>query len=590
MNKKSYYIFGIAFLIFIIAVFLYLTSIGKMKQYVEMVTHTQDVIASFEKISGEIKSAQMIPSETGKNHKNALLLLYRTDLENIPTDIERLKKLVFDNKPQLKRVEALNKVYSEHIDWMLKNNITDSVPLPELNDHFRNIMVTQRLIESGIDEALKQLEFRKNEYEYSSSKTNVLIGIFIIIATFLIVGTAISNFLEIKKRESVELFLESILNTSQNGIITYEAIRVNKEITDFKVIFANEAAEKQIGIKASSIIGQSFLTVSPAAIKSGMMKRYIRILETGKKDEFETSTERNSTRHWYKIVLARLNDGFTATFHDITELKNYQTELQEKVEQLESTNAELEQFAYVASHDLQEPLRKIKTYASLVDERFNDNTTSFAKVYLGKVIQSADRMSVLISDLLNMSHLTKATQAYINVDLNTTVQNVLEDFELIIKEKNAVITCAELPVIECIPLQMNQLFYNLINNALKFCSKENFPEINITLNPLDKVDLVRYNLDSQLNYHKITFQDNGIGFDQKFSDKIFIIFQRLNSRLDYSGSGIGLALCRKIALNHHGIIYAESREGEGTSFHCILPEKQPAGKTNNVQSQVSVDN
>jgi CHASE3 domain sensor protein len=104
MNKKSYYIFGIAFLIFIIAVFLYLTSIGKMKQYVEMVTHTQDVIASFEKISGEIKSAQMIPSETGKNHKNALLLLYRTDLENIPTDIERLKKLVFDNKPQLKRV------------------------------------------------------------------------------------------------------------------------------------------------------------------------------------------------------------------------------------------------------------------------------------------------------------------------------------------------------------------------------------------------------------------------------------------------------------------------------------------------------
>jgi PAS domain S-box-containing protein len=588
MDKKSYYIFGFAFLIFIIAIFLYLRSISNMKQYVEQVNHTHNVIALLEKLSGEIKSAQMMPSELGKHHKDALMELYRADIDNIPSSIKNLRKLVADNKPQQKRVDALSKVYNEHIEWMLRNNITDSMPLQEQNDHFRNIVVTQRLIDAGIDIELKLLKVRQDEYEYSSDKTNVLMGLFLIISSFLIVGTAISNFMEIKKREGVELFLESILNTSQNGIITYEAIRNKNEITDFKVIFANEAAEKQIGIKASSIIGQSFLSVSPTAIHSGMMKRYIRILETGKRDEFETSTLRNNSRQWYKVVLAKLNDGFTATFHNITELKNNQQELQEKVELLQSTNSELEQFAYVASHDLQEPLRKIKTYASLIDERFNEPSVSFAKVYLGKVMQSADRMSTLIGDLLNLSHLTKDTKAFVQTDLNQILRNVLIDFELVIKEKNAVVTCAELPSMECIPLQMNQLFYNLINNALKFSVRERFPEINITVDLAEKEDIRHFNLDHQLIYHKINFQDNGIGFDPKYADKIFVIFQRLNSRLNYSGSGIGLALCRKIALNHHGIINAEGKEGEGATFICILPEKQPANKLNPIEPSLQL--
>ncbi|MEO6000647.1 MAG: ATP-binding protein, partial [Chitinophagaceae bacterium] len=371
---------------------------------------------------------------------------------------------------------------------------------------------------------------------------------------------------------------ESILNTSQNGIITYEAIRIKKEVTDFKVVFANEAAEKKIGIKNSSILGQSFLAVSEGVSKSGMMKRYFRILESGKKDEFEITTQRYNAERCYKIILARLNDGFTATFHDITELKNYQQELQQKVELLEFTNQELEQFAYVASHDLQEPLRKIKTYAGLINERFNDSSESFAKMYLGKVIQSADRMGILIGDLLNMTHLTRENQSFVETDLNQTLQNVLVDFELTINEKKAVINHNQLPVLECIPLQMNQLFYNLINNALKFSIKDTCPEINITETRVASEEIKHYTLNHHLVYHKITFHDNGIGFDPLYADKIFVIFQRLNSRVEYSGSGIGLALCRKIVLNHHGVIYAESRQGEGASFHCIIPAKQPAVK------------
>ncbi|MEO5995546.1 MAG: CHASE3 domain-containing protein, partial [Chitinophagaceae bacterium] len=278
MDKKSYYIFGTAFLIFIIAIFLYLGSISNMNRYIQQVNHTQDVILSFEKLSGEIKSAQMMPSELGKQHKNALMVLYQKDIESIPSDIRHLRTLVADNIRQQKRVDALNEVYNKHIQWMLTNYVTDSIPLEELSNHFKNIMVTQRLIDSGIEDERKLLAERKEEYVYSSWKTNVLMALFIIVSTLLIIGTALSNFREIKKRHGVELFLESILNTSQNGIITYEAIRIKKEVTDFKVIFANEAAEKKIGIKNSSILGQSFLAVSEGVSKSGMMKRYFRIL------------------------------------------------------------------------------------------------------------------------------------------------------------------------------------------------------------------------------------------------------------------------------------------------------------------------
>jgi PAS domain S-box-containing protein len=461
---------------------------------------------------------------------------------------------------------------------MIKNNSLDTVSLAEQNDHFNNIMQTKRLIDGGIAVELKLLDERQYEYEYSSRKTNVLVAIFITISSFLIVGTAISKIVENKRRVGIEMFLESILNTSQNGIITYEAVRNKNEVTDFKVIFANEAAEKQVAKTSSSIIGQSLLSVSPTAVTSGRMKRFIRLLETGKKDEFETSTRHNNVTRWYKVVLSKLNDGFTATYHDITELKKYQEELQEKVELLQATNSELEQFAYVASHDLQEPLRKIKTYASLIDERLDESSPSFVKVYLDKVIQSADRMSTLISDLLNMSHLSKDNKSFIGADLNKILQSVLVDFELIIKEKNAVVTCAELPVIECIPLQMNQLFYNLLFNALKFSAPERLPEILITVEALHKEEAAQRNLDTRLVYHKITFQDNGIGFDPAYAEKIFIIFQRLNSRMSYAGSGIGLALCRKIALNHHGIIYAAGKQDEGATFTCILPHKQPSEK------------
>lgn len=246
-------------------------------------------------------------------------------------------------------------------------------------------------------------------------------------------------------------------------------------------------------------------------------------------------------------------------------------ELLHSNEQLERSNHELEQFAYIASHDLQEPLRKIQTFADLVKDHLHDKTTT--ERYFSKINSSAQRMSMLINDVLNYSRLTKTGEQFADADLNRILKQVLSDFELLIEQKQAVITHSELPVIKGIPLQLNQLLSNLISNSLKF--SENKPEINISWRILSANEVERkyprLNVDN--TYIELIFKDNGIGFEQQYAEQIFIIFQRLNNQRIYSGTGIGLALCKKIVEHHQGIITASSEKGQGATFTIILPVK-----------------
>ncbi|MBA3829488.1 MAG: PAS domain-containing protein [Taibaiella sp.] len=259
------------------------------------------------------------------------------------------------------------------------------------------------------------------------------------------------------------------------------------------------------------------------------------------------------------------------TVLDVTEQVIHTEVLEQKVlertHELERTNAGLQEFAYAASHDMQEPLRKIQTFSSMMEKYINDPVN--AHKYLEKIQSSASRMSVLIKDVLNYSMLSKPMQQATRVDLNTLLRNIQVDFELLIQEKQARIEVGLLPVLYGIPHQLSQLFANLISNALKF-SKEH-PFINISSAPLTVAQLSSYpDLDNGSEYNIITVQDNGIGFEQSYADQIFTIFQRLNND-GYTGTGIGLALCRKIVDNHGGTIFATSSPGHGAIFHIILP-------------------
>jgi PAS domain S-box-containing protein len=268
------------------------------------------------------------------------------------------------------------------------------------------------------------------------------------------------------------------------------------------------------------------------------------------------------------------------TSTDIDEHKRFAGQLEQRVmertRELQQSNQELSQFAYVASHDLQEPLRKISTYIDFLRRTLADAGDT-SKTYLEKIASSSQRMATLIRDILHFSQLSRTLKEFSTVDLNVTLHSILSDLELAIHQKQAVIISDPLPVIQAIPLQLNQLFYNLISNALKFVRPGVPPQITVTSRLLTADELPDMEgLNPELIYYLFQFRDNGIGFDEKYSEQIFALFQRLHSHQVYSGTGIGLALCKKIVINHNGLISATSRENEGSVFSVVLPALQPA--------------
>lgn len=247
-------------------------------------------------------------------------------------------------------------------------------------------------------------------------------------------------------------------------------------------------------------------------------------------------------------------------------------ELKRANEDLEASNAELQQYAFVASHDLKEPLRKIHMFGNMLKDRYQADMEDKAKDYLARIISSSSRMANLIDDLLRFSRLSQVS-FFEQVNLHVVIKEILSDLEIVIQEKNAKVTLVNMPVIEAVPGQLRQVFQNLLSNALKFSRKDVPPAISITGTRIKekRFDSVA---DPDGPFVCITISDNGIGFDEKYLDKIFILFQRLHTKDKYEGTGIGLAVTRKIIDKHNGLITAHSREKEGATFTIILPVKQ----------------
>jgi PAS domain S-box-containing protein len=259
------------------------------------------------------------------------------------------------------------------------------------------------------------------------------------------------------------------------------------------------------------------------------------------------------------------------------QLKNKNEELKTLNEALLSSNHDLQQFASVASHDLQEPLRKIQVFSKFLKDRNYSELSSSSKHYVEKIITCAQRMKVLIIDILTYSKLSAGDENLEAVNLNTILQEILEDFDLRISEKNAKVELALLCTVEGNKGQLRQVFHNLVSNALKFAPVDRMPVLSIQQKELNANEL-GLSLDNDANYCRITVTDNGIGFDERYSSSIFSLFEKLNPKTTYEGSGIGLAIAKKIIDKHHGIIFAKSAIGRGSEFNVILPFKQPSSK------------
>lgn len=254
------------------------------------------------------------------------------------------------------------------------------------------------------------------------------------------------------------------------------------------------------------------------------------------------------------------------------QLREYEAKLRGQIRQLEASNEELERFAFVASHDLQEPLRKIQSFANLITDRYGNLFDADSMMFMNKISHSAERMSKLIKDLLNFSRISNHQETFKSVQLSDIVQRILDDQELRIKALNVKVEVGHLPVIQAVASQMDHLFTNLISNALKFIRPGVQPLLRIQAKPVDGNAYTELIPDQR--YVEITVEDNGIGFDEKYVDHIFKVFQRLHGKSAFEGTGIGLAICKRVVVYHHGYITAQSRPNEGTTFVIVLPESQ----------------
>ena len=242
-------------------------------------------------------------------------------------------------------------------------------------------------------------------------------------------------------------------------------------------------------------------------------------------------------------------------------------------ESLKQMNEELDQFAYMASHDLQEPLRKIQVFSDKILR--NNNFDADSEKYFGKIINSSKRMQHLINNLLDFSRHTVSTTDFKKTPLNELVKNALTELEVEIEKSNARINYDDLPVVSAVPGLMQQLFYNLFSNAIKFRKPSVDLVIDVKAERMNPMDLSKFiKKGNGKNYYKITVQDNGIGFDDKYAEDIFRVFKRLHSYQEFEGTGVGLSICKKIIEKHNGFIKAESKIDDGSTFIIGLPEMQ----------------
>jgi PAS domain S-box-containing protein len=359
------------------------------------------------------------------------------------------------------------------------------------------------------------------------------------------------------------------------------------EVQDYAIILLspegiienwNAGAEKIKGYKAEEVVGKKFsLFYTKDDRESGLPDKLLaKARESGRATHEGWRVRKDGTKFWGTIVITALHSkddkviGFSKVTRDLTQQKIAEEQLAAYTAELEIQNSELEQFAFVASHDLQEPLRKIQTFSELIKENFHDE--AFVNRYFDKLDSSARRMSDLVKSLLNYSRLSKESNemARTEVDLNLLVQEVKQDFELLIQEKQAVITSDKLPTLNGNHTQLGQLFANLISNGLKFSKTDPVIKISSAIVRQEQIDNAPKSL-KEKKYYQISFADNGIGFEQEYNTLIFSLFQRLHGKQEYAGTGIGLALCKKIAENHGGYITATGEPGKGATFLVYLP-------------------
>lgn len=478
--------------------------------------------------------------------------------------------------------DAYLAIYNRKREDFIGKKLVDAIPqmkgsaieaqLHEVIETGKTVVVENRPVDFTV-EGKKTLRYFSTVYQ-PLVENNEVTGL------ISIVNEVTEKYLSEKIREQNEKDLRLILET-----MPQIAFRANP---DGMVTYYNKRYSEYTGLTYEKALGMGWKPAVHPDMLEEVTHEWLHSMRTGEayNRSFLLKRAADGVYRWHmsRTIALRNDKGeiteWVGTLTDIHEQKVFEEELEamvgdrtrelnssnrllaQKNIELEKSNKELESFNYVASHDLQEPLRKIQTFISMIREW--DLVGDEREKYLTKIFLSSERMSQLIQDVLTYSRITAEDQ-FIETNLNSILTNVLNDFELLISEKNAVIEHNDLPVIKAIPLQMHQLFSNLVSNSLKYSSEK--PLIRISSRIIQSENASG----EPRECVELTFSDNGIGFDDQYNEQIFKLFQRLHGKTEYSGTGIGLSICKKITEQHNGTISASSIPGIGATFTVKLP-------------------
>ncbi|MDC7999369.1 sensor histidine kinase [Gilvibacter sediminis] len=579
--------------IFVVSLFLILFIAGlgykhmtEVSESQESVMHTYKVNVELEQILSYLKDA-----ETGQRgfiitQDSIYLEPFFEGRGKINNTFAELKQLTKDDREQTENLRLLNELIEERLEYF---QIASTYALKDQTDllRFKKVFFEGKMTMDAIRVKLNEMILLENErllkrkqaYESISNITPLfLFGLIVFTLLLLYLSYArISVNLDKITASNKELNVFKELTNQSEMINKHGSWRWNVNTDEFSF---SDNLFRLLGEQPNSFAPtiENFMRfVHPEDVET--LKDQVAQMKVDMDLPFiyYRVVHKNGTIRYLKaygksIMDTEGNVQLLGTTTDITDEIDSFNALQKRNKELELNNKELAAFNYVASHDLQEPLRKIQTFLSRLEDSEATSLTEKGQTYMQRINVAASRMRLLIDDLLQYSRSSKSDEDKVPSDLNELLQSALIELEEPIENNQAEIVADPLPELQVVPFQIQQLFINLIGNALKYRKEETAPVVRIQYSSVDKTDHPILSQSVAERFHKIDFKDNGIGFESEYGEKIFTLFTRLHNKDEYSGTGIGLAICRKITDNHRGHITATATPGSGAIFTIYLPE------------------
>ncbi|HWB58617.1 MAG TPA: CHASE3 domain-containing protein [Chthoniobacteraceae bacterium] len=553
------------------------------------VAHTHEVLEDHAVLLRDLMEAESAERGYIILGENGYLQAHDAASEATLRDLEKLALLTRDNPEQQKYVTELEPLIHQKLDIM-KRNITEreiegEKMAPEIyaksgGSEFMGEIRKKMVAFENVQRA--QLARDINSFEKNGKNAITYVGFGTVVAGLFLCAAL---WLVIRDMSARRLAEEDLAEERTLLSVLIETIPHQVYVKDLegRFVMDNAAHRRYLGvadIEAVNGTRTSDYFTQEIAKEDMESDRKVMVHEDHMLDREEPGVDRKGNLLWLSTTKIPLYDsegkvvGLLALSEDITERRHAEEKLRHNAEQMERSNKELEEFASIASHDLQEPLRKILAFGTRLKTTCGPALGEQGNDYLDRMSNAAERMQTLISDLLTLSRVTSTARPFKTVDLEQVAKEVISDLEVQIEQTGAEVEIGFLPEIEADPVQMRQLFQNLLSNALKFHRKNQKPSVSVSGKIVEMKDYQLPGVVPGGNACRIMVKDNGIGFSKDYSDKIFALFQRLHSWAEYEGTGIGLAVCRKITDRHGGNIVAKSSEGDGATFIVTLPVKQ----------------